>query len=127
MSSDGRKTVRKCDDETFVRVWETYAHKGRQAIATALGMAVVSANTRYKKLTARGVKLSEPSRVRPSVDVDKLNQLAEQTRQFVQVQAQSKAAAPLPQKSRVVVAEAVKPPVPRQRIMSAPEPVSEEV
>jgi hypothetical protein len=121
------KLNRKCDDETFVRVWETYAHKGRRAIANALGMAVVSVNARYKKLTACGVRLSEPVRIRHLVDVKKLNQLAEQTRQFVHVQAPSQTGVPLPQKSRVVVAEAVKPPVPRQRITSALEPISEEV
>ena len=121
------KLNRKCDDETFVRVWETYAHKGKRAIANALGMAVVSVNARYKKLTACGVCLSEPVRIRHLVDVKKLNQLAEQTRQFVHVQAPSQTGVTLPQKSRVVVAEAVKPPVPRQRITSALEPISEEV
>ena len=121
------KLNRKCDDETFVRVWETYAHKGKRAIANALGMAVVSVNARYKKLTACGVRLSEPVRIRQLVDVKKLNQLAEQTRQFVHVQAPSQTGVTLPQKSRVVVAEAVKPPVPRQRITSALEPISEEV
>lgn len=116
--------TRKCDDETFVRVWETYAPKGRRVIADALGMAVVSVNARYKKLTSCGVRLSEPAKIRRLIDVKKLNQLAEQTRQLAQ---QSATTPHVPQKSRVVVAEASRPPLPRPRVMSAVEPVSEEV
>ena len=74
----------KCDDETFVRVWETYASKGRRLIADALGMAVASINARYKKLTSCGVRLSEPAKIQRIVDVKKLNQLAEQTRQLAE-------------------------------------------
>ena len=115
--------TRKCDDETFVRVWETYASKGRRLIADALGMTVVSINARYKKLTSCGVRLSEPAKIRRIVDVKKLNQLAEQTRQSVEQPAATPHA---PQKSRVIVSEAYRPPLPRPRAMSALEPVSDE-
>lgn len=113
--------TQKCDDETFVRVWETYASKGRRAIAAALGMAVVSINNRYKKLTSCGVLLSEPAKIRRVVDVKKLNQLAKQTRQLVE---QPAATSQAPQKSRVAVSEAYRPPLPRPRAMRALKPVS---
>ena len=98
--------VRKAiSDEVFIETWETHCHKGKAAVAEALGVSLGAVTQRYKSLTKANVELSKAATIRASKsrDVAALNALANKVRQ-----SKGKASTQTPQKSRIVASEVSK-------------------